>query len=485
MSYRYLTWCIFYCTATFSVCQGIFILLFLTTFNIVVRIKPTNFRIILYSRIIAVIFRITSTKSGTYLRIGQRSLGMDWKSLYADRMRLINDTSIISLLKLAERPDVISFAGGLPDPGSFPIAEIKEATDWVIDHEGPACLQYGPTAGYTRLREWIAGRMGQIDQADMTADNILVTTGGLEAIDLISKAFIDAGDTVVVEAPSYLAALHTFRSYEAQLVDVPTDRDGMDIDALEVRLDDLARGGIRPKFIYTIATFQNPGGVSLSMDRRRRLVALADRYGIPILEDAPYAELRYEGETLPSLVSLNPDGVIYVNTFSKIFGPGIRLGWIAAPPETIVQFCQCKQGTDQCSSTIGQRIVYEYGNRGMINRQVADSIPLYREKRDRTLRALETMLPPGVKWTHPAGGFYLWVTLPDGVKTVPMLSWGIEHEKVAYVAGPPFYIDGRGENQFRLCYSFLETDQIEEGIGRLSRVIEHHTEQRHHSQMSA
>ncbi|SVD14503.1 uncharacterized protein METZ01_LOCUS367357, partial [marine metagenome] len=197
---------------------------------------------------------------------------MDWKALYADRMRLISDTSIIGLLKLAERPDVISFAGGLPDSQSFLISQIKEATDWVMDHESPACLQYGPTAGYTRLRQWIADRMDQVDQAPMAVDNILVTAGGLEAIDLIAKAFIDSGDTVVVEAPSYLAALHTFRSYEAQLVDVPADRNGMDIDALEARLEDLARDGIRPKFIYTIATFQNPSGVSLSMDRRRHLV---------------------------------------------------------------------------------------------------------------------------------------------------------------------------------------------------------------------
>lgn len=400
-------------------------------------------------------------------------------------MALISDTSIIGLLKLAERPDVISFAGGLPDPKSFPLPRIKEATDWVLDNEGPASLQYGPTAGYTNLREWIAARMGTIDKVSLTADHLMITSGGLEAIDLVAKAFINQGDTVIVEAPSYLAALHTFRSYQAELVDVPIDRNGLDVERLEVSLQDLARRGIKPKFIYTIATFQNPAGVSLSTERRRRLVEVADKYGVPILEDAPYAELRYEGEPLPSLVSMNPEGVIFVNTFSKIFGPGIRLGWIAAPPAVIAQFCQCKQGTDQCSSTIGQRIVYEYGKRGYIDRQVAESIPIYREKRDRTLSALERAMPPGVEWTHPAGGFYLWVTLPDGVDSVPMLAWGIENEKVAYVAGPPFYMDGRGANQLRLCYSFLEADQIEDGVGRLGRVISHHIERRHQASMSA
>ena len=407
---------------------------------------------------------------------------MDWNALYADRMELISDTSIIELLKLAERPDVISFAGGLPDPQSFLIPEMKDVVDWVFDHEGGAALQYGPTAGYSNLREWIAARMGQVDQVSMTGDRILITTGGVEALDLIAKTFINPGDTVIVEAPTYLAALHVFRSYQANFVDVPIDKDGMIIDALEDRLTDLTRRGIRPKFLYTVATFQNPAGVSLSADRRQQLIEVADRHSLPIVEDPAYAELRYEGHPLPSLVSLNPDGVLFANTFSKIFGPGIRLGWIAAPSDVIAQLCQCKQGTDQCSSTLGQRVVYEYGQRGLIDKQIAASLPLYREKRDRTLNAMTAMFPSGIDWTHPAGGFYLWVTLPDGVKTGPMLEWAIENEQVAYVSGPPFYADGRGDNQFRLCYSFLGSDKIDEGIRRLGRVIEHHIERRHQTQ---
>lgn len=404
---------------------------------------------------------------------------MNWQGLYADRMALISDTSIIGLLKLAERPDVISFAGGLPDPRSFPLEAMKDVTQRVFDQQGRAAMQYGPTAGYTLLREWIAERMARVDGVAVTADNIIVTTGGVEAIDLIAKMLLNPGDTVIVEAPTYLAALHVFRSYEANFVDVPVDAEGMRTDLLEDRLKELDRAGIRPKLIYTVPVFQNPAGVTLSTERRRRLVELADQYGIPILEDAAYEELRFEGEAPPTLVSLNPNGVLFANTFSKIFGPGVRLGWIAAPPSVIGQLCQAKQGTDQCSSTLGQRIVYEYGKKGLIEPQIEASIRIYREKRDHTLAAISSLFPPGCSWTYPAGGFYLWVTLPEGVNTTEMLEWAIANEKVAYVAGPPFYADGRGLNQFRLCFSFIDTDKIEEGVRRLSRVVTHHIERRH------
>lgn len=404
---------------------------------------------------------------------------MDWKTLYADRMAGIGDAAIIGLLKLAERPDVISFAGGLPDPKSFPLPRMKEVIDWVLDHEGGAGMQYGPTAGYSKLREWIAERMGRLEKTSVTADQVIVTSGGVEALDLIAKVFVNPGDTVVVEAPTYLAALHVFRSYQANLVDVPMDEGGIRVDVLEGRLADLRRRGIRPKLLYTIPTFQNPSGVSLAADRRRRLVEIADRYAVPVIEDPAYAELRYEGEPLPSLVSFNSDGVLFANTFSKIFGPGVRLGWIIAPPEVVAQLCQAKQGTDQCSNTLGQRVVYEYGRRGLIEQQVAASLPLYREKRDLVLDAMARHFPPGITWTRPAGGYYSWVTLPEGVETGPMLEWAIAHEKVAYVSGPPFYVDGRGTHQLRLCFSFVPPEKIGEGITRLARVIEQHLELRH------
>lgn len=404
---------------------------------------------------------------------------MNWQQLYADRMALIGDRSIIELLKLAERPDVISFAGGLPDPASFPLEAIREVTNRVMEQEGAAALQYGPTAGYTALREWIADRMQHVDGVTLTADQILVTTGGLEAMDLIARTFLNPGDVVLVEAPTYLAALHVFRSYQAEIVDVPMDDQGMQVDILEERLKDLDRRGIRPKLLYTVPTFQNPSGVTLSAERRRRLVDVADRYGIPIFEDPAYAELRFEGEPPPSLVSLNPDGVLFASTFSKTFGPGIRLGWIAAPTPVHTQLCQAKQGSDQCSSTLAQRMIYEYGRQGLLEPHIAASIQLYRTKRDQTLDAVSTLFPPNVSWTRPEGGFYLWVTLPEGVDTTEMLEWAIEHEKVAYVAGAPFYAHGQGKNQFRICYSFPDTSHIEEGVRRLSRVVTHHIERRH------
>jgi 2-aminoadipate transaminase len=406
---------------------------------------------------------------------------MDWQGLYADRMALIGDRSIIELLKLAERPDVISFAGGLPDPSSFPLKAIKEVTDWVLDNEGRAALQYGPTAGYTALREWIADRMAHVDQVSLTADHILISTGGLEAMDLIARTFINPGDTVIVEAPTYLAALHVFRSYQAEIVDVPMDDQGMQVDILEDRLKDLQRRGIRPKLLYTVPTFQNPSGVTLSAERRHRLVEIADRYGVPIFEDPAYSELRFEGDPPPSLISLNPDGVLFASTFSKTFGPGVRLGWIAAPPAVHAQLCQAKQGSDQCSSTLAQRIIYEYGRRGLLEPHIAASINLYRAKRNKTLETISDLFPSGTSWTHPEGGFYLWVTLPEGVDTTSMLSWAIEHEKVAYVAGSPFYAHGQGKNQFRICYSFPDITQIEEGVHRLARVVTHHIERRHQS----
>ena len=406
---------------------------------------------------------------------------MDWQRLYADRMALISDRSIIELLKLAERPDVISFAGGLPDPRSFPLEAIKDVTDWVLDNEGHAALQYGPTSGYTALREWIADRMERVDHVSLTADHILVTSGGLEAMDLIARTFINPGDTVIVEAPTYLAALHVFRSYQAEIVDVPMDDEGMQVDILEDRLKELDRCGIRPKLLYTVPTFQNPSGVTLSEERRHHLIDVADRYGVPIFEDPAYAELRFEGEPPSSLISLNPNGVLFASTFSKTFGPGIRLGWIAAPPSVHTQLCQAKQGSDQCSSTLAQRIIYEYGKRGLLESHIATSIKLYRTKRNQTLEAISNLFPPDISWTRPEGGFYLWVTLPPAVDTTSMLAWAIEHEKVAYVAGSPFYAHGQGKNQFRICFSFPDTNQIEEGVRRLARVVTHHIERRHES----
>ena len=404
---------------------------------------------------------------------------MDWQDAFADRMDLIGDTAVIELLKLAERPDVLSFAGGLPDAATFPMDAMKEVTVQVFDDHGSMSLQYGPTAGYTALREWIAARMGTVEGVSATVDDVIVTSGGIEAMDLIAKTLLNPGDIVIVEAPTYLTAFSVFRCYGVDFVAVDIDDEGMRVDLLEEKLLELERQGKRAKLIYTMPAFQNPGGVTMPLDRRRRLVELADGYDIPILEDHAYAELYFDHAPPPSLKALNPDGVLFVSTFSKIFGPGIRLGWIAAPPAVIAQLCQAKLGSDQCSSTLGQRIVHEYGRQGLMDSQIVLSRALYRAKRDTTLAALAGHAPPGMTWTRPDGGFYVWLTIPEGIDTTSMLAWAVEHEKVAFVAGPSFYADGRGTNQFRVCFSYLDQELIEEGISRICRAVARHIERRH------
>ncbi len=404
---------------------------------------------------------------------------MDWQDAFADRMDLIGDTAVIELLKLAERPDVLSFAGGLPDAATFPMDAMKGVALQVFDDHGSMSLQYGPTAGYTALREWIADRMGKVEGVSATVDDIMITSGGIEAMDLIAKTFLNPGDIVVVEAPTYLTAFSVFRCYDVDFVAVDIDDEGMRVDLLEEQLAELERQGRRAKLIYTMPAFQNPGGVTMPLDRRRRLVELADRYAIPILEDHAYAELYYGQAPPPSLKALNPDGVLLVSTFSKIFGPGVRLGWIDAPPAVISQLCQAKLGSDQCSNTLAQRIVYEYGRQGLMDSQIVLSRALYQAKRDTTMDALERHAPPGTTWTRPAGGFYVWLTIPEGIDTTSMLAWAVENEKVAFVAGPSFYTDGRGTNQFRVCFSYLDKDLIEEGISRICRSVARHIERRH------
>ncbi len=410
---------------------------------------------------------------------------MEWRDVFADRMERIGDTAVIELLKLAERPDVLSFAGGLPDAATFPLDAMRDVTSQVFETHGSMSLQYGPTAGYTPLREWIADRMKPVEGVTATVDDVIVTTGGIEAMDLIAKTLLNPGDIVIVEAPTYLTAFSVFRCYDVDFVAVEIDDGGMRVDLLDERLKELEREGKRAKLIYTMPAFQNPGGVTMPLERRRRLVDLADRYNIPILEDHAYAELYFDHPPPPSLKALNPDGVLFVSTFSKIFGPGIRLGWIAAPPSVIDQLCQAKLGSDQCSSTLGQRIVYEYGRQGLMDRQIVQSRALYQTKRNLTLDALAEQSPPGMTWTRPDGGFYVWLTIHEGIDTSAMLAWAVEHEKVAYVAGSSFYTDGRGANQFRLCYSFLDQSLIREGVGRVCRSVSHHIERRHRDRIGA
>ncbi len=385
--------------------------------------------------------------------------------------RLGSSREVTEILKLAERPDVISLAGGLPDPSVFPLDRVRECQERVLREEGATALNYGPNAGFTRLREWIAERMSARERVEVGVENILITSGGIEALNLVAMAVLDPGDTVLVEAPTYLAALHVFRSQEARIESVATDAEGLDPDALDEKVKELARASVKPRFLYVIPSFQNPSGATWSRARRERVVAICEEASIPIVEDHAYAELCYEGEREPSLKSLAPANVIFLHTFSKIFAPGARLGWAAADRELVEQLGLAKLGTDQCANTLAQRLVYDYGRHGYIEDQVKASIELYRRKRDRMEEAMKRHLPPETKWVHPLGGFFVWVALPEEIDTEALLRLAIDREKTAFVAGPPFFADRSGKNFMRLSFSFVPEDSIDEAMARLARAI--------------
>ena len=397
---------------------------------------------------------------------------MDWNDVYASRMELLQiSSSIGNILQLAEQPEVISLAGGLPDPKSFPLERIRESTERVLRDEPEVALNYGPGPGFSKLRHWIVERMAACDGIFLEPENTLVCSGGVEGLHLVSMAMLDKGDTIVVEAPTYMIALHLFREYQVEFAPVEMDEQGTSPEALREVFKHLKSKGIKPKFFYTIPSFQNPSGRSMSEIRRRQVVTVCEEANVPILEDNAYADLVYDGDKLPSLKSIAPNSVIFVHTFSKIFGPGVRLGWIAAGKEMVQNLSLCKLCTDQCANTFTQRIVYDYGKHGYIDDQVAGSIKLYRRKRDLMEKALSDHLPEGASWVHPAGGFFLWVTLPAGADTESLLLHAIKKEKTAFVAGPPFFVDGRGKESFRLSFSYVDETRIDEAIQRIARAI--------------
>jgi len=384
---------------------------------------------------------------------------------------LASSVAVSELLKLAEQPDVISFAGGLPDPKVFPMDAIQEAMDRVLAEDGPVALNYGPGTGYTLLRDWIAERMLTKERAAVSRENILVTSGGVEALHLICMTLLEPGDTVVVGAPTYLVALHVFRAHQVKMVSIELDENGLDTEVLEQRLNELDRQGERPKLVYVIPSFQNPSGLTMNIDRRHQLIKICERYNVPIVEDHAYADLRFEGKPIAALKSLAPDRVILTQTFSKIFAPGVRLGWVAADSSLIQQLALCKIGTDTCANTLGQRLVYQYASQGGIDAQVSEAVRRYRHKRDVMIAALAEHLSGIVTWSRPDGGFYVWLTLPESSDSEALLRYAIENEKTAFVAGPVFFADGRGARHLRLSYSFIAEDQIEEGIRRLANAI--------------
>jgi len=397
-----------------------------------------------------------------------------WDERYALRTDGIGSSVIRELLKLTSLPDVISFAGGLPAPDVFPIEKFKEAANVVLTEMGERALQYGTTEGYQPLREMIARNATKYG-IQISADNVLITTGSQQALDLLGRIFINRGDRVLVESPTYLGALQAWNAYGVKYVTIPFDEDGMQTDLLESRL----RTGI--KFIYVLPNFQNPTGVTLSRSRRKELVEMANAYGVPIVEDDPYGQLRYEGEHLPPVVVLDDEtrakefpiysgNVIYTSTFSKILAPGLRLAWVVAPTDVITKLVQAKQGCDLHTSTLCQYIAYQVANDAWMKTHIQMIRKTYKERRDVMLKALEENMPEGVKWTKPKGGLFLWVTLPETIDTTEMFNLAVK-EKVAFVPGAPFYPLGGGKNTMRLNFSNSKPDLIVEGIKRLAKVI--------------
>jgi 2-aminoadipate transaminase len=404
-----------------------------------------------------------------------------WAHRYAQRTKTAKSSIIRELLKLTQRPEVISFAGGLPAPEVFPVARFQEACHRVLATQASTALQYGPTEGYRPLRELIVAHMARYGIL-ASVDNILITSGSQQALDLIAKLLINRGDRILVESPTYLGALQAFDLMGAEYVTVPIDHNGLQTCNMEQAL----RSG--PKFMYILPNFQNPGGVTLSRARRDELVALSDKYGIPIVEDDPYGQLRYEGDHIQPLVVLDRinlardkdyklGNVIYLSTFSKVLAPGLRVAWIVAPPDVIAKLVQLKQSTDLHTSTFTQMVVYEAARDGFIDDHVKLIRATYKDRRDAMLAALRDYFPPEVSWTHPHGGLFLWVTMPPGVDSSRLLDLALR-QNVAFVPGEPFFPNGDSGSHMRLNFSNAVPELIREGIRRLSIAVAHELEHR-------
>jgi 2-aminoadipate transaminase len=388
-----------------------------------------------------------------------------WEELFAARTRGGVGEGIAEILALLEVPGLISFAGGFPDPRTFPRDRASQLLAEFAETKEASAFQYAPTRGLAGPLDALAGRIDSTQGRRPADDELMITSGSIEALELTGKTFLDAGDTVVVEGPTYLGALMAFRGFATQIEVVPLDDDGLRVDELERRLV----GGLRPKLLYTIPDHQNPAGVSLSTERREALVELARRYGFVVFEDVAYRDLNLDDESLPSLWSLAPDVVVQAGTTSKTFFPGVRLGWAASPAAISAHLVSAKQNTDQCAGALGQRFFEEYVRRGYLDEQLAASRALYRIKRDRMLAALEQSMPDDVRWTTPHGGFFSWLTLPSG--NAGALATAAAAGGVGIVPGSLFYPDGRGGENVRLSFSLVDESQIDAGIATLARLI--------------
>lgn len=386
---------------------------------------------------------------------------------FARRLDNLEGSAIRELLKLTARPEVISFAGGMPAPELFPVEEMKKISVQVLEEQGKVALQYTTTEGYKPLREKIAERMNRKLKTNVGPDDILITSGSQQGLDFSGKVFLDEGDIVLCESPSYMGALNAFKSYQPKFIEIPTDDNGMIMEELEKVLEE----NDRVKMIYVIPDFQNPSGRTWPMERREKFMEIINKYEIPVIEDNPYGELRFEGEFLPSLKAMDTKGlVIFLGTFSKIFCPGYRLGWTCAAPEILNKYNICKQGADLQASTISQMEVNKFIEEYDLDAHVENIKACYVKRRDLMLKTMEEEFPKCVKFTHPQGGLFTWVVLPENIKSAEMATKCLE-KNVAYVPGDSFFPNGGVYNCCRLNYSNMPEDKIVEGIKRMGQVL--------------
>ncbi|MFZ0377530.1 MAG: PLP-dependent aminotransferase family protein [Solirubrobacteraceae bacterium] len=395
-------------------------------------------------------------------------------ALFAERTKVMKSSAMRDLMALTERDDVISLAGGLPDTSTFPADSYASLMSTVAANSCARALQYTPTEGLAAVKGCIAEVM-RAEGMVADEDEMLVTTGGQQVIDLVCKTLVDPGDVVVCEAPTYPGAVPTFCAYQADVVHVTMDRDGMLVTELEATLDQLERDGRTPKFIYTVPNFHNPAGVTMSLERRHELVRIAGERELLVLEDNPYGLLRYEGAPLPTLRSLDEEFIIYAGTFSKILSPGVRLGWTCAPAPVLAKMSLGKQASDLCSSSISQYFVSAYFDSGPWEVYVRSLIEIYRRRRDVMLDALAEHFPREAEWTLPQGGLFIWATLPDYIDTTDLLARALQ-DHVAFVPGRAAFVDGRGGSAMRLNFSGVGEDDIREGIRRIGEVVREQVE---------
>jgi len=395
---------------------------------------------------------------------------VDASRFFARRAAYLRASQVRELLKWIGR-DVISFGGGVPDPASFPIDELRRIIDEVLEARGSAALQYAPTEGIDELREELARFVGRRG-IRAGPENVLVTSGSQEALELLARVFVDPGDVVVTENPTYLGAIQAFSVYEPSLVGVPMDEGGVRVDLLEERLRKLASSGARAKLCYVIPTCQNPTGRTAGLERRKALLELAEEHDLLIIEDDPYSYFYFEGPEPPPLKALDKEGrVIYVSTISKVLAPGLRIGWVVAEEEVVEKLAIAKQGVTLQSPTLGMHVLLEALRRGLVDRQLPRLRQIYRVRRDAMLSALEEHMPSGVSWTRPCGGMFVWLEAPPRVDMDALLPVALSVHKVAYVPGSGFHVDGGGRNTARLSFSYPPLEKIREGVARLAKLI--------------